>query len=50
MFNGGMMFGENTQKVTARHYQTEKKFKLVDFKDGKALDTEADDGTISMVS
>ena len=45
-----MMFGESTQKVTARHYQTEKKFKLVDFKDGKAFDTEADDGSISMVS
>ena len=44
------MFGENTQKVTARHYQTEKKFKLVDFKDGKGFDAEEDDGSSSMVS
>ena len=44
------MLFENTPKVTISHFNTEKKFKLVDFEDSKTFDTEADDGQMSAIS
>ena len=49
IFNGGMML-ESTSKVTVHQYQTEKKFKLVDFEDHQGFDGDADDGAASMLS
>ena len=49
IFHGGMLF-QKSSKVTVRQYQTEKKFKLVDFEDHQAFDAEAEDGSMSMVS
>ena len=49
IFNGGMML-ESTSKVTAHHYQSDKKFKLVDFEDHQGMEMEGDDGGASQYS
>ena len=45
-----MLFQNSSKGVNVHQYQTEKKFKLVDFEDHQGFDAEADDGAVSMVS